>query len=244
MNYKLLSIKDTYLLTVSAFFILFNIYVQPILYILIYPSLIITFCNIVKNYLNYNKNKEIAVNYLLNTIIININNISIYLSIFNIAGILVPLGINEFNIYFLTICILLALFQNTISTIFQLIPTTINRSSNELVINLDCESIVNELQYIKNIKKFIYVISFIFFIESIHNYNFYNLAIVLLIIFYYYAIITYFKLSNMQQYVAQNDEQLNGNIYLVCWKNQQESIYAICFTYMSFLLLKKLNYIL
>lgn len=238
MNYKLLCNRNKYLLSTSTFLILFNIYVQPILYILTYPSLIITFCNIVKNYLNYHKNKEIAITYLLNTILISINNISIYLSIFNIASILVPIGINQFNIYFLTICILLVLFQNTI---VQLVSITINRSSNELVINLDCESIVNELQYIKNIKKFIYVISFIFFIESIYNYNFYNLAIVLLLIFYYYIIITFIKLSNMQQYVVQTDQQLNRNIYLVCWKNQQKSIYTICFTYISFIILKKLN---
>lgn len=241
MNYKLLSNRNKYLLTTYTFFILFNIYLLPILYIFIYPSLIITFCNIIINYYNINKNKKNIVEYILNIIIKNIKNLSIYLSIFNIASILIPIGIKEFNIYFLTICILLVLFQNTI---LKLVSIAFNNSSNELVINLDCENIVYELQYIKNIKKFIYVISLIFFIESIYNYNFYNLAIVLLLIFYYYIIMTFIKISNIQQYVVQTDEQFNINIYLVCWKNHQESIYSICFAYISFIILKKLNKLL
>ena len=103
--------------------------------------------------------------------------------------------------------------------------------------NSDCDNIFDELQYLKNIKTYIYVISFIFFIDSIYNFNFYNLAIVLLLVFYYYSIITFIKLSNMQQYFVQTNEQINKNIYFVCWYNQQEWVYAICFIYI-FLILK------
>ena len=243
MIYKLLCNKDTYLLSVSAFLILFNIYVQPILYILIIPSFIICWGGLSKNSLNYHerakllKYKEVTKSCLLHSIICSISDISISLSIFNIAAILVPVGINEFNIYFLTICILLSLFQNTIVTILQIEPITNNMSWAPLAKNSDCDNIFDELQYLKNIKTYIYVISFIFFIDSIYTFNFYNLAIVLLLLFYYYSIITFIKLSNMQQYFVQTNEQINKNIYLVCWYNQQEWVYAICFIYI-FLLLK------
>lgn len=252
MKYKLLCIKDTCLLGVSIFSIIFNIYVQPIMSILIIPIFFICWggweywwsCGVTKHSLNYHKRaklfayKEVTQSCLLHSIICSFSDISISLSIINIAGVLIPLGLQQFNIYFLTICILLALFQNTLVTILHLSPVTNNMSWSPLAGNSDCEHIDNELQHLENIKTYIYALSFIFFIESIYNFNFYNLAIVLLLLFYYYSIITFIKLSTIDQYFIQIDEQINRNVYLVCWNNQKEWLYAICLIYGTFLLLK------
>lgn len=252
MNYKLLCSKDKSLLAISIFSIFINLYIQPILYILIIPSFFICWygweywwsCGISKNSLNYHQRaslfcyKEVTKSCLIHSIICAISDISLSLTIINIAGILIPIGLNQFNIYFLTICILLALFQNTIVTIFKLEPITNNMSWAPLVSNSNCEHINNELLYLENIKNYIYILIFVFFIDSIYYYNFYNLSIILLLVFYYYSIITFIKLSNIQQYFVNTNEQINQNIYLVCWNNQKEWSRAIIINYIIFLILK------